>query len=63
MSVSAREFWLTNKEVSKLLGVHRQTVWRLVKDGKLPSPKPNPVSKRNLYAAREIREYLKEHNG
>ena len=62
MSVSAREFWLTNKEVSKLLGVHRQTVWRLVKDGKLPSPKPNPVSKRNLYAAEDISNYLRSHN-
>jgi len=31
--------YISAKDVAELLSVHRVTVWRMVKDGRLPKPK------------------------
>jgi len=47
---------LTINEVAELLRVHRATVWRFVKDGKLPQP--ITLGTRRRFKATDIEAHL-----
>lgn len=40
MHINETSFYLTDKQVAQRYGVHRTTVWRWVRSGSFPAPKP-----------------------
>jgi excisionase family DNA binding protein len=51
--------WIGVVEVAEILGVSRQTVWRLVKAGKLEGVQVRRISKALRFSEKDVRAFAK----
>jgi excisionase family DNA binding protein len=57
--IEMKKRWIGAIETARILGVSRQTVWRLVRDGKLDAIEHRRISKQTRFSEKDVYAFAK----